>query len=232
MTREPDVVSFQVDTPEYEILDTIKDSGLSRFPVYGEDINDILGILNARDFLINRNESEHKKVRDLLRPAYMVPESIHADKLFANMQAKKTHIAIVVDEYGQTVGIITLEDLLEEIVGNIYDEFDPQEEAEIQKISDDTWKVSGALSLDDFTDETGIAIEENEAYDTIGGMVLSTLEQIPEDGTELNVKINGLDIHVTKIEDRRIEEAIVRKMPPEEIAEGEKDDSGKDKDEE
>ena len=108
----------------------------------------------------------------------------------------------------------------------------PQEEAEIQKISDDTWKVSGALSLDDFTDETGIAIEENEAYDTIGGMVLSTLEQIPEDGTELNVKINGLDIHVTKIEDRRIEEAIVRKMPPEEIAEGEKDDSGKDKDEE
>ncbi len=223
MTREPDVVSFQVDTPEYEILDTIKDSGLSRFPVYDEDINDIIGILNARDFLINRNESEHKKIRELLRPAYMVPESIHADKLFANMQAKKTHIAIVVDEYGQTVGIITLEDLLEEIVGNIYDEFDPQEEQEIQKIDASTWKVSGALSLSDFTEETGIEIEENEAYDTIGGMVLSTLEQIPEDGTELNVRINGLDIHVTKIEDRRIEEAIIRKIPAEE-------DKGEDKD--
>ena len=134
------------------------------------------------------------------------------------MQAKKTHIAIVVDEYGQTVGIVTLEDLLEEIVGNIYDEFDPQEESEIQKISDTEWKVSGALSLSDFSDETGIELEENEDYDTIGGMVLSTLSQIPEDGTQLDCRINGLDIHVTKIEDRRIEEAIVKKLPPEEAS--------------
>ncbi len=218
MTREPDVVSFQVDTPESEILDTIKDSGLSRFPVYGDDINDILGILNARDFLISINSGEHTGIKDLLRPAYMVPDSIHADKLFSDMQEKKTHIAIVVDEYGQTVGIVTLEDLLEEIVGNIYDEFDPQEEAEIQKIGDSEWKVSGSLSLSDFTDETGIELEENEDYDTIGGMVLSTLSQIPEDGTTLDVTINGLDIHVTKIEDRRIEEAIVRKAEPKDPA--------------
>ncbi len=223
MTREPDVVSFQVDTPENEILDTIKDSGLSRFPVYDEDINDILGILNARDFLISLNSGDHKGIRELLRSAYMVPESIHADKLFSDMQAKKTHIAIVVDEYGQTVGIVTLEDLLEEIVGNIYDEFDPQEESEIQKISDTEWKVSGALSLSDFSRETGIELEENEDYDTIGGMVLSTLSQIPEDGTTLHVVINGLDINVTKIEDRRIEEAIVRKADP---------SAGEDKDEE
>ncbi len=223
MTREPDVVSFQVDTPEYEILDTIKETGLSRYPVYGEDINDILGILNARDFLINRNESEHKKIKDLLRPAYMVPESIHADKLFANMQAKKTHIAIVVDEYGQTVGIITLEDLLEEIVGNIYDEFDPQEEAEILRLDDSTWKVSGTISLSDFSDATGIELEENEDYDTIAGMVLSTLSQIPEDGTELECRINGLDIHVTKIEDRRIEEAIVRQIPKDEETKGDEE---------
>ena len=215
MTREPDVVSFQVDTPDSEILDTIKDSGLSRFPVYGEDINDILGILNARDFLINLSSAEHHSIRDLLRPAYMVPDSIHADKLFSDMQEKKTHIAIVVDEYGQTVGIVTLEDLLEEIVGNIYDEFDPQEEKEIQKIDDGVWKVSGSLSLSDFSDETGIELEENEDYDTIGGMVLSTLSQIPEDGTTLHTVVGGLDIQVTKIEDRRIEEAIVKKAEPE-----------------
>ena len=214
MTREPDVVSFQVDTPDSEILDTIKDSGLSRFPVYGEDINDILGILNARDFLINLSSAEHHSIRDLLRPAYMVPDSIHADKLFSDMQEKKTHIAIVVDEYGQTVGIVTLEDLLEEIVGNIYDEFDPQEEKEIQKIDDGVWKVSGSLSLSDFSDETGIELEENEDYDTIGGMVLSTLSQIPEDGTTLHTVVGGLDIQVTKIEDRRIEEAIVKKAEP------------------
>ena len=223
MTRESDVVAFQIDTPEYEILDKIKETGLSRFPVYGENINDIKGILNARDFLINRNEGERKKTKDLLRPAYMVPESIHADKLFQNMQAKKTHLAIVVDEYGQTIGIITMEDLIEEIVGNIYDEFDPAEEAEIQKIDDDTWKVSGSLLLSDFSDETGIELEENEDYDTIGGMVMSTLEQIPEDGTELDVRINGLDIHVTKIENRRIESAIVRRLPKEEASAAEEE---------
>ncbi len=216
MTREADIVAFQIDTPEYEILDTIKETGLSRYPVYDENINDIKGILNARDFLINRNESDRKKIKELLRPAYLVPESIAADKLFQNMQAKKMHLAIVVDEYGQTVGIITLEDLLEEIVGNIYDEFDPAEEAEIQQIDENTWKVSGSILLSDFSDATGIELEENENYDTIGGMVLSTLEQIPEDGTELDVKINGLDIHVTDIEDRRIESAIVKRLPPEE----------------
>ena len=223
MTRESDVVAFQIDTPEYEILDKIKETGLSRFPVYGENINDIKGILNARDFLINRTEGERKKTKDLLRPAYMVPESIHADKLFQNMQAKKTHLAIVVDEYGQTIGVITMEDLIEEIVGNIYDEFDPAEEAEIQKIDDNTWKVSGSLLLSDFSDETGIELEENEDYDTIGGMVMSTLEQIPEDGTELDVRINGLDIHVTKIENRRIESAIVRRLPKEEASAAEEE---------
>ena len=224
MTREPDVVSFQIDTPEDEILQTIKETGLSRYPVYGEDINDILGILNARDFLISLNSDNHQGIKGLLRSAYMVPDSIHADKLFSDMQAKKTHIAIVVDEYGQTVGIVTLEDLLEEIVGNIYDEFDPQEEAEIQKIGDGVWKINGSLSLSDFSDATGIELEENEDYDTIGGMVLSTLSQIPEDGTTLDVSINGLDIHVTKIEDRRIEEAIVKKSEPaaEETGEEEK----------
>ena len=147
------------------------------------------------------------------------------------MQEKKTHIAIVVDEYGQSVGIITLEDLLEEIVGNIYDEFDPQEEAEITKIGDGVWKVSGSLLLSDFSDETGIEIEENEDYDTIGGMVLSTLSQIPEDGTELNVTVNGLRIHVTKIEDRRIEEAIVEKADESETdgsEEGSKEETAKD----
>ena len=220
--------SGSIEEDEKEWLDTIKDTGLSRFPVYGEDINDILGILNARDFLINRNESDRKKIKDLLRPAYMVPESIHADKLFTDMQANKTHIAIVVDEYGQTIGIITLEDLLEEIVGNIYDEFDPQEETPIQRIGEDEWKVSGSVSLSDFSDETGIELEENEDYDTIGGMVLSTLSQIPEDGTQLDCRINGLDIHVTKIEDRRIEEAIVKKLPPEET----KDESSEKKDKE
>ena len=222
MTREPDVVSFQADSTDSEMLETIKESGISRYPVYGEDINDILGVLNARDFLINLNEKENRKsLKDLLRPAYLVPESIRADKLFSNMQAKKTHLSIVVDEYGQTVGIVTLEDLLEEIVGNIYDEFDEVEAPEIEKLEDGSWRVSGALSLEDFVEETDIDIPENEDYDTIGGLVLSTLDQIPSDGTELDVQKDGLDIHVTSIVDRRIEEAIVRPHTESPEAEGE-----------
>ncbi|MDY5930898.1 MAG: hemolysin family protein [Candidatus Ornithospirochaeta sp.] len=211
MTREPDVIAFQLDTPEDKVLSTIKETGLSRYPVYGEDINDIIGTLNAREFLLNLSSEKKKSMRELLRKPYLIPESIKADKLFKDMQIKKIHLAIVVDEYGQTTGIITLEDLLEEIVGNIYDEYDPQEEAEIQKIDEGKWRVSGSMSIEDLNEETGLDIKESEDYDTIAGMVLSTLSQIPEDGSQLDTTIDGLDIHVTRIDDRRIEEVEIQK---------------------
>ena len=128
MVHRIDVVSLHVnDTPE-DILSTIRETGLSRFPVYDADIDDIVGILNTRDFLLNCASDSQKPVRELLRSAYLVPQTVPADTLFSNMQKQKIHLAVVVDEYGGMSGIVTMEDLLEEIVGNIYDEFDPNED--------------------------------------------------------------------------------------------------------
>lgn len=118
MTREADVVAFSLKENDEVIMRTIRETGLSRYPVYDEDINDIVGIMNARDYLLNRAGDEPGQIRELLREAYLVPDTVHADDLFRDMQTNKVHIAIVIDEYGQTAGIITMEDLLEEIVGD------------------------------------------------------------------------------------------------------------------
>ena len=215
MVRPGDIVAAQIDMHNAEILAIIKASGRSRIPVYGEDINDIRGILNSRDFLMNLTEDNMKSIEEMMRPAYLVPETIHADKLFSEMQTKKQHLAIVIDEYGQTSGLITLEDLLEEIVGNIYDEFDEEEAAEISKVGDNLWKVSGTLSIDDLNEALETDLDQDELdFDTVGGLVYSQLTEIPKDGTTLDCDAYGLHIHVTKVEDRRICEAMVSKMEP------------------
>ena len=175
-----------------------------------------MGILYTRDFLIDRMTQQHSDLKSLARSAYFVPDTIHADDLFQDMQKKKIHIAIVVDEYGQTAGIITMEDLLEEIVGNIYDEYDPVEAPDIEKLEDNLWRVTGSTYIEDLAEALDIELPENEDYDTVGGMVFSCLNWIPEDGSQFDVQVNGLDIHVEEIEDRRIEKALIRKLPPEE----------------
>ena len=219
MTRIGDVKYFSVDDDEETIIRTIKESGNSRYPVYEDDINNIIGILNARDFFININDGRRKSLREMLRSAYFVPESIKADQLFSDMQKKKVHIAIVIDEYGETRGIVTLEDLLEEIVGNIYDEFDEAEAPEIEKIGENRWRVSGTLSIEDLEDELGIDIPDDRDYGTVGGMVFSCLHEIPEDGQTFTVEIHDLRITVTKVEDKRIAQAEIEKIEKDEASE-------------
>lgn len=216
MTREADVVSFSLEEGEEEILRTIRETGLSRYPVYDEDINDIVGILNARDYLLNRGCAEPKQMQELLREAYFVPDTIHADDLFRDMQTNKVHIAIVIDEYGQTAGIITMEDLLEEIVGNIYDEFDPDQVPEMVRLEENLWRVSGGVAMEELAEELAIDLPEDTDYDTVGGMIYSCLRTIPADGSQFDVQVNGLDIHVEAIEDQRIETALIRKREPQE----------------
>lgn len=218
MTRDGDVTAIQEDTSERDILSIIKETGYSRFPVYGEDINDIKGILIAKEFLLNLTDKNRKPLKDLFREPYLVPDSTHADKLFNDMQENKVHLAIAINEYGQFAGVITVEDLLEEIVGNIYDEFDEAEEADIQQLDEYTWKVTGDTTISDFNDETEVYdIPESEDYETIGGLVLSTLSTYPQDGTEIEIEKDGFGFHVTKIEDRRIQTVIVKKiLTPEE----------------
>lgn len=215
MTPEPDVTAFSLEDSDQEIMETIRRTGLSRYPVYEEDINDICGILNARDFLLNLQEESPRPLKELLRPAYFVPESVHADQLFKDMQSQKQHLAVVVDEYGGTAGIITIEDLLEEIVGDIFDEFDPAEPQDLTQVGDGVWRVAGSMRVEDFAEEVDFDLPEDRDYDTVAGMILSCLPSIPEDGATPTVQVCGLQFDVQTIEDRKILWAIVRKVTPE-----------------
>ena len=213
MTHAADVETISVEASREEVLDTIRSTGLSRFPVYGEDESDILGVLNARDFLVDWAVDGNKTVRELMRPAYLVPESLSADDLLKDMQIKKIHLAVVLDEYGELAGVITVEDLLEEIVGNIYDEFDPAEPQELEQLGENLWRVSGSLSVEDLADELDMELPEDEDYDTVGGMLLSCLRTIPEDGSRPLVQVHGLELQAEKVEDHRIRSVLVRKLP-------------------
>ena len=228
MTHRTGVTSIWVGAEADEVLQTIRESGLSRFPVYDEDIDDIVGTLNARSFLLNAAMGHPRSFRELLHEAYFVPETVQADQLFRNMQLKKVHMAIVLDEYGGMSGIVTMEDLLEEIVGNIYDEFDPQTEAEIVRLSDDTWRISGAAALEDVAEALDIGLPLEEEYDTLGGLIFNQFTTIPQDGSTPEVEVEGLRIQVEKIEDHRVESAIVTKLPNHMAI----DDDGTDEDDE
>lgn len=215
MTPEPDVTAFSLEDTNEEILQTIRETGLSRYPVYDEDINDICGILNARDFLLNLQGNDPQPLKSLLRPAYFVPESVHADQLFKDMQAQKQHLAVVVDEYGGTAGIVTIEDLLEEIVGDIFDEFDPAEPKNLTEVGEGIWRVSGSMRVEEFAEELDFTLPEDREYDTVAGMILSCLPSIPEDGTTPSVETCGIHFDVQSIEDRKILWAVARKIVPE-----------------
>ncbi len=219
MVHRMDVVAIQVDDSYDEIIQTIQESGLSRFPVYDEDIDDIVGVLNTRDFLLNAQSKTPRTLRELLRPAYLVPETVQADALFRDMQKRKTHMAIVVDEYGGMSGIVTMEDLLEEIVGNIYDEFDPAEESEIEQLEDNLWRCSGTVDLETLGDALDMELPLDEEYDTLGGMVFSRFTAIPDDGSKPVVDVNGLHIQVEELSEHRVESALVSKIVPDTPAE-------------
>ena len=214
MTPRNDMDALPDDADDQEILEMIQECGRSRMPVYQENIDTIVGILNARDFLLDRNSGKNTPLKKLLRPAYFAPETIKADNLFKEMQKEKVHIAIVVDEYGGTEGIITMEDLLEEIVGNIYDEFDQPEQPEIVPLGENQWRVSGATPLSSLVDDLDLPLPESDDYDTLGGMIVTRLSSIPKDGEELDLEVNGVALHVERIRDHRIESVVVRLLVP------------------
>ena len=216
MVHRTDMVTLPAGAEEDTILEVIRQSGLSRFPVYGDDVDDIVGVLSTRDYLLNFHQPSPKPLKELLWPAYFVPETVPADVLFRDMQGKKTHLALVVDEYGGTSGLVTLEDLLEELVGNIYDEFDPQEEQEIIALDDGRWRVSGSADLEEMAETMGFELPKDEEidYDTLGGLVFSQLSVIPEDGSRPAVDALGLHIQVEELCDRRVEWALVERLAP------------------
>ena len=220
MTHAGDVTAFPVTAEDGEILQAIRRTGLSRYPVYDGDLNHVLGILNARVFLLDRAGAHPRPLRELLQSACFVPDTLNAAALLRDMQSRKVHIAVVIDEYGDTAGIITMEDLLEEIVGSIYDEFDPAEPAEIEAVGPGVWKVSGGADIEEVAETLGVDLPEDREFDTLGGLVFSQLHTIPRGGPVPDVEACGLHVHVDQVDGFRIVSATVRKCgsPPENAA--------------
>ncbi|MEA4893522.1 MAG: hemolysin family protein [Peptococcaceae bacterium] len=220
MTHRTDLYMLWIDDTPEEIQKEILESGFTRYPVYDEDHDDIIGILHLRDYLSNMLEKEPKPLRELLRPAYFVPEQVPTDVLFRDMQQKKIHIAVVVDEYGGTRGVVTMEDLVEEIVGNIYDEYDETPQT-MQQIDEKTWRLPGSTELEELEELFDVRLPQDEV-DTLGGLVFSQLRTIPEDGSKPVIEAYGLRIQVEEVLDRRVEQALVSRLEkPEEETEEE-----------
>lgn len=230
MTHRVDVVAIEADAGADEIASVIADSGMSRFPVYDDSLDDILGILNARTYLLNLRNKTPNTVRDLLRPACFVPETVRADVLLRDMQKRQDHLALVLDEYGGFSGIVTMEDIIEEIVGNIYDEFDAPDEPELYKLGENEWRIAGDTDVEDIEKELSIKLPDDREYDTLGGLVFSQLSSIPDEGEEVEVDIYGLHIHTEPIEDHHVEWARVSLLPPE-VEEDEEEDERDERDE-
>ena len=218
MVHRTDMVMISMEDTDEEIMQTIRTSGLSRFPVYRETADNVVGTLSTREYLLNAREEKPKPLAKLLRPAYFVPETVRADVLFRDMQSRKVHMAVIVDEYGGTSGLVTMEDLLEEIVGNIYDEFDPQVEQQIIRLEDNLWRVSGSTELEELAAALDIELDEDDEderdYDTVGGLIFAQLAVIPDDGSHPVVEAMGLRLRVEQISERRVEWALVEKLEP------------------
>ena len=196
---------------------------------------DVVGVLATRDYLLNLELPQPQPLKALLRVPYFVPETVPSDVLLQNMQRAKKHLAIVVDEYGGMSGLITMEDLLEEIVGNIYDEFDAPDEAEIEKVGENQWRVSGTADLEALGEEMNVTLPTGDDYDTLGGLVFSRFPTIPQDGSTPSLMLyctedgekpeDGdaprLEIQVEKIAERRIEKALLTLLLPEKTEEDE-----------
>ena len=227
MVHRVDMTTIWIGDDEQTISALISDTGRSRFPVYDENTDDIVGILFTRDYLLNmaKKPGERRPLRKLLREPYFVPETVRAGVLLKNMQLTKNHMAMVVDEYGGISGLVTMEDLLEQIVGEIYDEYDATESTpEIQKLDDGSWRCDGSVELEALGEAIGVTIPENEDYDTLGGLFLSRFSEIPEDGTQPETTIpltpdlkppetgayDAIHIRVQTLLDHRVEDAIVR----------------------
>jgi len=194
-----------------ELVKLIIDEGHSRIPVYSQTIDNIIGIVNVKDlmpFIIDRRMKFN--IKKLLHKPYFVPETMPLDELLLQFQKQNLHLAIVVDEYGGVAGIVTMEDILEEIVGEIRDEFDEEEIPEIQTISQNCWEVDSRLSLSDFNNYANCSLPEEE-FDTIGGFVFNLFGKIPKKDEE--IKYNSITFKIKEIKGTRIGRIIVTISP-------------------
>lgn len=218
MTPRTDVFSIDINDPMEEYIDKLMELRYSRIPVYDDDSDKIIGILNIKDYLIKAREAgfDNVDIATIIRKPYFVPETKNVDSLFFELQKMRQQIAILIDEYGGFSGIVTMEDIVEEVMGDIDDEYDEQE-PEIEKIDEKTYLIDGAMDLDDINEELDIKLE-SENSETIGGLIIDILGEIPDED-EKEARIVEVENYVFKIEsvkDRRIQKVKLYIMPKKE----------------
>jgi len=215
MTPRTDIHGLEVHADLNTVLETIQEYGHSRIPVYDDNMDNVVGILYAKDLILylGRSDPAEFDLSQTIRGAFMVPESKSVRDLLSEFKARKVHIAIILDEYGGTAGLVTIEDILEEIVGEIQDEYEPQDEApHVEWVDDHTAEVDARMHIDDFNDEMEANLSEDADYETIGGFVFATLGHIPEQGESF--ECDGLRFTVTDAERTKIRKLRLERLAP------------------
>jgi putative hemolysin len=203
MTPRPQIIAIERNASLSEVKELLEQSGHSRIPVYDGTLDKIVGVLYARDMLKHIGlPAEQFDIRSAMRKAYYVPETKPLRDLLRDFRLQKVHIAIVLDEYGGTAGLVTIEDILEELVGEISDEHEPQEPAQLKRISDSAWEADAKLYVEELNRVVGLNIPEDEGYDTLGGFVSTTLGRIPAPGTTFEG--NGVKYTILEAEAQRV----------------------------
>ncbi len=214
MTHRTEIVAINVDAAPSEVEALLKDCGFTRVPVFRDTVDQIIGFLHFRDYFAAKMELDGvPDISHLLKPVYLAPASMRANVLFRHMQKEKYGMAIILDEYGGTAGLVTLEDLLEEIVGSLYDEFDDPAD-ELEEIEPNLWRVDGSVRVADVTRATGVALPDSE-FETIGGLVFERLDVVPSVGDE--VELDGFNVKLTveTVDERRTGKLLMRYTQPE-----------------
>jgi CBS domain containing-hemolysin-like protein len=214
MVPRPDMVAVPQETPLQQVLELILRSGFSRIPVYDGTIDEVVGLAYAKDVLRRLHDGQaDKPLTDILRPAQFMPESMRAAECLREMRKRKSHMVIVIDEYGGTSGLVTLEDLLEEIVGEITDEYD-REEPNVEPLPDGDYRVNARLGIDEVNELLDVELPSTE-WDSIGGLLFNLVGEVPREGQE--VELQGLRLRAERVQGRRIGRVrIHRLIPPEE----------------
>jgi putative hemolysin len=206
-----EIDALDVDTPPNEVVGAAAMAGFSRLPVHEGDLDHIIGFIYMKDLLRQQFMGWPIEVRKLVRPALLVPASLHIDKLLGLFRAKRTQMAIVLDQFGGTLGLVTMEDVLEEIVGEIHDETRLEHTQDIVRRNESTWLVSGSVNLDDLLDQLGLQelrTTEPRDYTTVGGLVMSLLDRIPQNGD--SVEWNGLHLEVVRMDGPRVDRILLQ----------------------
>ena len=225
MTARTEVFMIDIDEPDKD-FETLMQMRYSRVPVYEDDIDNIIGILYIKDFFLEAYKVgfDNIDIRSILRPAYFIPERKNINDLFLELKNSRNQMAVLIDEYGGFTGIVTMEDLIEEVMGEIDDEYDKKTNPSIKKIDDRHFIATGACEIEDVNNACNLKLDENsEDYDTLGGMLMYLLGYIPNDGEKLIVEDNGVIYNILSIYEHRVKKVRII-LPKEEVVEKDEDE--------